>query len=45
MNEVIVLMYAILIAVFLSGMVIIPLLAFCWRVIKIRMNEIKDGMG
>ncbi len=45
MNEVIVVMYAVLIAIFFSGMVIVPLVGLCWHVMKIKMNELKDGMG
>ena len=45
MNELIVWIYAFCIAIFLCGMVIVPLLGYYWHVMKIKMNELKDGMG
>jgi hypothetical protein len=45
MTDIVLWMYAICIAIFFSGMVIVPLVGLCWHVMKIKMNEIKDGMG
>ena len=45
MNDIIIWIYAFLVALFICSMVIIPLLGFCWHVTKIKMQELKDKVG
>ena len=45
MNEIIIWIYAFIIAIFLSSMVLVPLLGLCYHFMKIKMTEIRDKVG
>ena len=45
MTEIIIWIYAICIAIFLSSVILIPLLGLCWHVTKLKMTEIRDKVG
>ena len=45
MNELITLIWAMIIAIGLSSLILVPIFGLCWHFVKIKMNEIKDGMG
>ena len=42
MNDIILWIYAFIIAIGLSSMVLVPLLGFCYHVTKIKMKELKE---
>ena len=42
MNDIILWIYAFCIAIFLSGMIIVPLLGLCYHVTKIKMKELQE---
>ena len=42
MTDIIVWIYAFFIAIFFSGMVIVPLLGLCYHTTKIKMKELKE---
>ena len=45
MNDVITLIWAMIIAIGLSSLILVPLFGLCWHFMKIKIDELKDGMG
>ena len=45
MNEIIIWIWAFIIAIGISSMVIVPLLGLCYHFAKIKMRELKDKVG
>jgi len=45
MNDIITWIWAIIIAIGLCSMVLVPLLGLCYHFIKIKMTEIRDKVG
>ena len=45
MTDIIIWIYAFCIAIFLSSVVLIPLLGLCYHFMKIKMTEIRDNVG
>jgi hypothetical protein len=45
MTDIIIWIYAFCIAIFLSSVVLIPLLGLCYTFLKLKMQEISDKVG
>ena len=45
MNDIILWIYAFIIAIGLSSILIVPLLGLCYHFMKIKMTEIRDKVG
>jgi len=45
MNDIITLIWATIITIGLSSLVLVPLFGLCWHFMKIKIDELKDGMG
>ena len=45
MNDVITLIWAMIIAIGLSSLILVPLFGLCWHFMKIKIDELKDWMG